>query len=81
MFRPGMFRHLFLSFGLLTVFSVALLAFLVAGQTERNELASVEDRLLSEAVLVAQVVPALGILGGALVGVAAAMVTAPKQAS
>ncbi|HEX3315546.1 MAG TPA: hypothetical protein VHR72_11675, partial [Gemmataceae bacterium] len=49
MFRSGMFRNLFLGFGLLVVVTVALLGWLVAAQAERDEIQSLKDRLLSEA--------------------------------
>jgi two-component system, OmpR family, phosphate regulon sensor histidine kinase PhoR len=49
MFRSGMFRNLFLGFGLLVVVAVALLGWLVAAQAERNAMQSLKDRLLSEA--------------------------------
>jgi two-component system phosphate regulon sensor histidine kinase PhoR len=44
-----MFRNLFLGFGLLIVFAVTLLGWLVAHQAEKNEMQSLKDRLLSEA--------------------------------
>ena len=49
MFRSGMFRNLFLGFGLLVIVAVALLGWLVAAQAERNAVQSLKDRLLSEA--------------------------------
>jgi two-component system, OmpR family, phosphate regulon sensor histidine kinase PhoR len=49
MFRSGMFRNLFLGFGLLVIVAVALLGWLVAAQAERNEIESLKVRLLSEA--------------------------------
>src|SRR4051794_21968576 len=53
MLRSGLFRHLFLSVGLLVLCSVALLAYLVAGQTERAELQTLEERLTTESLLAA----------------------------
>ena len=49
MFRSGIFRNLFLGFGLLVVATVALLGWLVASQAQQNEIQSLKDRLLSEA--------------------------------
>lgn len=53
MVRSGLFRHLFLSFSLLIVCSVALLAYVVTGQTRRAEMQTLEERLTSESLLVA----------------------------
>src|SRR5262245_49646594 len=56
MWRSRMFWQLFGTYGLVIVGSVVLLGFVVGSQTERNEMAELEERLRTNAKLLAEIV-------------------------
>ncbi len=55
MWRSRMFWQLFGTYGVLIVFAVGLLGFVVGSQAERNELAEIEERLRAWALLLQEV--------------------------
>jgi two-component system phosphate regulon sensor histidine kinase PhoR len=56
MLRSRMFWNLFLGYGTLIIFAVALLGFTLDAQSEKNELQSLEERLFNEAHILREIV-------------------------